>query len=119
MFLSYYLLSFRPERDIRIRKTEGILGEGVEYCAVTGLNEDVKHGDNDSCSNSSIDSDLEEEDDNASKGFISSRRPKEETKEEKAERKKAIKEAKSEKRKDKVPKHVKKRKEKATKSKNK
>ena len=105
----------KPERDIRIMKTVGNLGV-EDYSAVTGLNDDradlEAHSD-DSSTHSDNDSNGEEE----KKGFTNSRRPKEESKEEKADRKKAIKEAKAEKRKEKVPKHVKKRKEKSSKNK--
>ena len=107
---------YRPERDIKIMKTEGNLAEGVEYSAVTGLN-DQNSVNGDLSEHSSGDEDDGEGGDNVSKGFVSARRPKEETKEEKAERKKAVKDAKADKRKDKVPKHVKKRKEKSTKNK--
>merc|ERR1719229_1290729 len=102
----------KPERDIKIMKTEGNLAEGVEYSAVTGLN-DQNSVNGDLSEHSSGDEDDEEDGHNVSKGFVSARRPKEETKEEKAERKKAVKDAKADKRKDKVPKHVKKRKEKS------
>merc|ERR1712137_1271976 len=86
----------KPERDIGIMKTGGNLGV-EDYSAVTGLNDnttDVK--DQSDASLSDEDSDEEEK---AKKGFTQSRRPKEESKEEKAERKKAVKEAKAEKRK--------------------
>ena len=106
----------KPERDIGIMKTGGNLGV-EDYSAVTGLNDnttDVKDQSDASSSNSDEDSDEEEK---AKKGFTQSRRPKEESKEEKAERKKAVKEAKAEKRKEKIPKHMKKRKEKSCKNK--
>lgn len=105
----------KPERDIRIMRTEGNLGV-EDYSAVTGLNDkgtDIKDHSDGSSSNSDEDSD----DGDSKKGFTNSRRPKEESKEEKAERKKAFKEAKAEKRKEKVPKHLKKRKEKSCKNK--
>ena len=111
---------FRPERDINILKTEGKLG--VDYSAVTGLNNDSNNLENveqDSQSEKTESSSDEDEDEEKTRYFVSARRPKGESKEEKADRKKAIKEAKAEKRKDKVPKHVKKRKEKSTKNKNK
>ena len=107
-------LLLRPEADIQKMRQQG--SGCVEYSAVTGLN-----GDTDNISEvveeegESIASDEEEEEGESSKGFVSARRPKDESKEEKAERKKALKEAKAEKRKEKIPKHVKKRKEKSTK----
>jgi len=102
-----------PVRDINILKTEGKLG--VDYSAVTGLNKDFDKEEIDSHSDASGSISEEDDDEDKPRGFVSARRPKGESKEEKAERKKAIKEAKAEKRKEKVPKHVKKRKEKTTK----
>jgi len=108
----------KPERDINILKTEGKLG--VDYSAVTGLNNDSNNLENvEQDSQSEKTESSSDEDEEKTRYFVSARRPKGESKEEKADRKKAIKEAKAEKRKDKVPKHVKKRKEKSTKNKNK
>merc|ERR1712228_439909 len=86
----------KPEADILKSKQEGssVLDYGAVTC-LTGV-DDVS------------DKEVKE------KCFVSSRRPKHEDKESKAERKKAVREAKAEKRKDKVPKHVKKRKEKTS-----
>ena len=93
---------------------------GVDYSAVTGLNNDSNNLDNvEQDSQSEKTESSSDEDEGKTRYFVSARRPKGESKEEKADRKKAIKEAKAEKRKDKVPKHVKKRKEKSTKNKNK
>ena len=88
----------------------------MDYSAVTGLNESK---DSLSEEEESDDSETDDEAEDGSKGFVSGRRPKDESKEAKAERKKACKEAKAEKRKEKVPKHVKKRKEKSNNRKNK
>merc|ERR1711915_91723 len=106
-----------PVRDITILKTEGKLG--VDYSAVTGLNKNFDKEENDSHLYASGSISEEDDDEDKPRGFVSARRPKGESKEEKAERKKAIKEAKAEKRKEKVPKHVKKRKEKSNNRKNK
>ena len=106
---------FRPEADIQKMRQQG--SGCVEYSAVTGLNGETEHvseeeeeEEEDHDSNAS-----EEEDEEVPRGFVSARRPKDESKEEKAERKKALREAKAEKRKEKIPKHVKKKKEKSTK----
>jgi len=98
----------KPLFDIEKSKEEGT--SCLDYGAVTGLTgveEDQAEGEGEVEG-----SDTEEMED---RGFVSSRRPKNEDKEAKAERKKAVKEAKAEKRKDKIPKHVKKRKEKNSK----
>ena len=108
----------RPERDIKILKTEGNTGPGVEYSAVTGLNDQfdaARDEDEESASDSDSCDDDNIEDTRGVKVGVGARRPKHETKEEKADRKKAIKDAKAEKRKEKIPKHVKKRKEKSKK----
>jgi len=103
----------RPEKDILKSKEVG--SSCLDYGAVTGLDvndevvEDGLEGDDGESD------DGEDEEENVRQGFVSSRRPREEDKEAKAERKKAVREAKAEKRKEKIPKHVKKRKEKATK----
>ena len=109
----------RPEIDIQKMRLEG--SDCVDYSAVTGLN-----GSKENLSEEEEESDESEGEDEeevgaeeSSKEFVTARRPKDESKEAKAERKKACKEAKAEKRKEKIPKHVKKRKEKSTKSKNK
>ena len=108
----YLHVLFRPEADIQKMRQQG--SGCVEYSAVTGLNGETEHvseeEEEDHDSNAS-----EEEDEEVPKGFVSARRPKDESKEEKAERKKALREAKAEKRKEKIPKHVKKKKEKSTK----
>ena len=108
----------RPERDIKILKTEGNTGPGVEYSAVTGLNDQfdaARDEDEESASDSDSCDDDNTEVTRGVKVGVGARRPKHETKEEKADRKKAIKDAKAEKRKEKIPKHVKKRKEKSKK----
>jgi len=92
--------------------------DSVQYEAVVGLQ--LKPGEQPEEANESSDSDNEsnsdgedEEDGEEGEGrkYKSSRRPKDESNEEKRLRKLAVKEAKAEKRKTKVPKHVKKRKE--------
>lgn len=90
----------KPEADILKSKQEG--SSVLDYGAVTGLTgvDDISDKEE---KESVSDEEVEE------KCFVSSRRPKHEDKESKAERKKAVREAKAEKRKDKVPKHVKKR----------
>jgi len=96
----------KPEADILKSKEEG--SSCLDYGAVTGLtgvDED----------NSECQEDESDIDDVEGKGFVSSRRPRHEDKDAKAERKKAVKEAKAEKRKEKIPKHIKKRKEKTSK----
>ena len=109
-------------------------GEDLLYKTLTGMrsveeNEKAKNGSEDSGS-SSGDGDSgsdefvgDEKDDDYDAEQKKVRkplgRPKDETVDEKRERKKAVKDAAREKRKDKVPKHVKKRKEKIGKSKNK
>jgi len=98
----------KPEADILKSKEEG--SSALDYGAVTGLT-GVEEDDNSDEEEGASDNEEEVEE----KGFVSSRRPRQEDKEAKAERKKAVKEAKAEKRKDKIPKHVKKRKEKASK----
>eukprot|EP00092_Neocalanus_flemingeri_P021499 GFUD01023313.1.p1 GENE.GFUD01023313.1~~GFUD01023313.1.p1 ORF type:complete len:451 (+),score=177.27 GFUD01023313.1:1571-2923(+) len=105
----------KPEADILKSKEEG--SSALDYGAVTGLTgveeveeeEEEEEGLEDEEGESNAD-----KDENVRQGFVSSKRPKEEDKEAKAERKKAVREAKAEKRKDKIPKHVKKRKEKAS-----
>jgi len=99
----------KPEADILKSKEEG--SSALDYGAVTGLT-GVEEDDDSEEEEGASD---KEEEDVEEKGFVSSRRPRQEDKEAKAERKKAVKEAKAEKRKDKIPKHVKKRKEKASK----
>ena len=103
----------RPEADIQMMRQQG--SGCVEYSAVTGLNGDTDNIIEEREEDQGSDDSDEEEEDESCKGFVSARRPKDESKEEKAERKKALKEAKAEKRKEKIPKHVKKRKEKSTK----
>jgi len=97
----------KPEADILKSKEEG--SSCLDYGAVTGLAGIVQQDNSDSESESS------EKDEFPDKNFVSSRRPRNEDKEAKAERKKAVKDAKAEKRKEKIPKHVKKRKEKSSK----
>jgi len=96
----------KPLTDIEKSKEEG--SSCLDYGAVTGLT-GVEEDQVDDEADESETEEVEE------KGFVSSRRPRHEDKDAKAERKKAVKEAKAEKRKDKIPKHVKKRKEKASK----
>jgi len=96
----------KPLSDIEKSKEEG--SSCLDYGAVTGLTGVEEDQDDDEAEESESE-EVEE------RGFVSSRRPRHEDKDAKAERKKAVKEAKAEKRKDKIPKHVKKRKEKASK----
>jgi len=96
----------KPLTDIEKSKEEG--SSCLDYGAVTGLT-GVEEDQVDDEAEESESEEVEE------RGFVSSRRPRHEDKDAKAERKKAVKEAKAEKRKDKIPKHVKKRKEKASK----
>jgi len=101
----------RPEVDIKKVK-EGD-SETLDYGAVAGLTGRDEIMEDDEGLDSEGGSDTNEED--VGKGFVSSRRPKDEDKEAKAERKKAVRDAKAEKRKDKTPKHIKKKKEKIAK----
>ena len=100
---------FRPQEDIAKIKEEGT--DVVNYAAVTGVQ--VLNEGNAESEHSDSDEEGSEAEDKP--GFVSSKRPKDEDKDSKKERKKAIKDAKAEKRKVKVPKHVKKRKEKNSK----
>jgi len=99
----------KPEADILKSKEEG--SSCLDYGAVTGLTGVEEDEDNESEEGE----DGGEGEEVEEKGFVSSKRPKNEDKDAKAERKKAVKEAKAEKRKDKIPKHVKKRKHKPSK----
>ncbi|KAF8786982.1 serine/threonine-protein kinase RIO1-like [Argiope bruennichi] len=100
------------ERDIFVGNDEAL------YHTVTGLQpqnteETVDPESNKTNSDESSDEDSDADDqENKSKGFVNSRRPRDESPNTKKERKKALKEARREKQKTKIPKHVKKRKEK-------
>jgi len=100
---------FSPEEDLSKIKAGG--DDSVQYESVVGLTlggqetpSNSSCEEEDSCSESG-------EDANERKGFVNSRRPKDEDKEEKKLRKQAVKESQAEKRKDKIKKHIKKRKE--------
>ena len=84
--------------------------DSVQYEAVVGL--DLNKSGEDDCTEGSVDdeSDTDDEAESASKGFVNSRRPKNEDKEAKKLRKQGVKESQAEKRKEKVKKHIKKRK---------
>jgi len=108
----------KPDADIKQSKSEGT--EALNYGTVTGLN----NAKLDSESEDNSEDDSEEGDDEKCEdvekpGFVSSRRPRDEEKEDKKLRKKALREAKAEKRKDKIPKHIKKKKDQAGKNKGK
>ena len=98
-----------PEADIALLRAGG-----VEHSAVTGLN--VIQGGKQTASSSEAEQEEEEEgEEEERRGFVFSRRPRQEDSQAKAARKKAVKDAKADKRKEKIPKHVKKRKEKSSK----
>ena len=101
----------RPEDDI-----ERLEDDCVEYRAVTGICKDEPERSDDE-EEDDIEND-EDETGKENKVFVSSRRPKGESKEEKAERKKAFKEAQKVKREENVAQRGKKRREKSSKSKN-
>ena len=111
------LLCFRPDADIKQSKVSG--SEALDYGAVTGLTGlGGREGGEDSDSESEGEGEEEEEREGEEKvKYVSSARPKNEDKDEKKERKKAIRDAKADKRKVKTPKHLKKRKEQANKAK--
>ena len=98
----------KPEADILKRKEEG--SSALDYGALTGLTGVEEDDDSEEVEGAS-----DKEEEVEEKTFVNSRRPRQEDKEAKAEKKKAVKDAKAEKRKDKIPKHVEKRKEKASK----
>ncbi|GBM01382.1 Serine/threonine-protein kinase RIO1 [Araneus ventricosus] len=100
------------ERDIFVGNEEAL------YHAVTGLQpqnavetSEPESNKTDSDNSSEEGSDADEEGEK-SKGFVNSRRPRDESPNSKKERKKALKESRREKQKTKIPKHVKKRKDK-------
>ena len=102
----------RPEDDIERLEDS----DCVEYRAVTGICKDEPERSDDE-EEVDIEND-EDETGKENKVFVSSRRPKGESKEEKAERKKAFKEAQKVKREENVAQRGKKRREKSSKSKN-
>ena len=102
----------RPEDDIERLEDS----DCVEYRAVTGICKDERERSDDE-EEDDIEND-EDETGKENKVFVSSRRPKGESKEEKAERKKAFKEAQKVKREENVAQRGKKRREKSSKSKN-
>jgi len=102
----------RPEVDLK--KTQAGGDDSVQYESVVGLrpNEDDAAGSADEePAQDSDNSESDEEEDESPKGFVSSRRPRNEDKEDKKLRKQAVKDSKADKRKEKVKKHVKKRKD--------
>ena len=102
----------RPEDDIERLEDS----DCVEYRAVTGICKDEPERSDDE---EEVDNENDEDETGKeSKVFVSSRRPKGESKEEKAERKKAFKEAQKVKREENVAQRGKKRREKSSKSKN-
>ena len=102
----------RPEDDIERLEDS----DCVEYRAVTGICKDEPERSDDE---EEVDNENDEDETGKeNKVFVSSRRPKGESKEEKAERKKAFKEAQKVKREENVAQRGKKRREKSSKSKN-
>ena len=102
---------FRPEVDLK--KTQAGGDDSVQYESVVGLRPNEEDAANEEPVQESDDSesDGEEEEEDSPKGFVSSRRPRNEDKEDKKLRKQAVKDSKADKRKEKVKKHVKKRKD--------
>ncbi|CAL1269041.1 unnamed protein product [Larinioides sclopetarius] len=100
------------ERDIFVGNGEAL------YHAVTGLQpqnaEETTEPEPDKTDSEDSSEEDSDEEGGKSKGFVNSRRPRDESPNSKKERKKALKEARREKQKTKIPKHVKKRKEKLT-----
>ena len=97
-----------------LKKTQAGGDDSVQYESVVGLrpNEDDAAGSADEePAQDSDNSESDEEEDESPKGFVSSRRPRNEDKEDKKLRKQAVKDSKADKRKEKVKKHVKKRKD--------
>lgn len=121
-FLFYYdfYFIFSPETDQNKIAAGG--DDSVQYQSVVGLDLPKPLQDEHSEDECSEDDDSNDGDDScedeaeSTKGFKSSRRPRDEDKDSKKERKQAVKDAKAEKRKDKVKKHVKKKKEQAGRS---
>jgi len=97
-----------PHIDLKKIKSGG--DDSVQYEAVVGL--DLNKSGEDDCTEGSVDDESDTDDgaESASKGFVNSRRPKNEDKEAKKLRKQGVKESQAEKRKEKVKKHIKKRK---------
>lgn len=109
----YLTTYFSPETDLKKMKAGG--DDSVQYESVVGLN--LKKEEPESDEDEDEEGDEEDEDGSEEegeregpKGFVNSRRPRDEDKESKRLRKQAVKGEKAEKRKDKIKKHVKKKK---------